>query len=120
MAKGKDFKRPSAIQGKRFAVKDEKPAINYDLKKPTFSLKYMPYRGGCCISRCQRQNKAFILDTLLRFSQQTWKEIRSLPKRSGFEIIHRHRFSVPFPSTITPDVTILVARYDGEGGRIAG
>jgi hypothetical protein len=120
MVKGKDFNRPNPKKGERFSVKDEKPAIDYNLKKPTFSLEHMPYRGTCCISRCENQKKALIIDTILRFSQLTWKEIRNLPKQSGFEPIPSYRFKVPLPTIFTPDLTILVARYDGDGGRIAG
>jgi len=37
----------------------------------------------------------------------------------GFEPIPSHRFKVTLPSILTPDVSILVTRYD-KGGRMAG
>ncbi len=120
MAKGKQIKRPSSKRSKRLKVKDPEPPPDYDLHKPIFSFKYMNYRRRYCISMCQNDKKSLIIDTLLRFSQLTWREIKSLPKESGFEKMPSYRFKVGLPEILTPEVSILVARYDGEGGRLAG
>jgi hypothetical protein len=106
--------------GKRFDIKDIKPIVNYDSRKPIFSLKHMAYKGSYCISKCQGNTKSLILDTILRLSQSTWAQIKSFPKDTGFEKIPSDRFKVPFPPIITPEVPILVVRYDGHGGRLAG
>ena len=120
MAKGKDFKRLTNKSGKRFKIKDIDPLPDYNSHKPIFSLKHMIYQGSCCISKCQEEKNSLILDTILRLSQSTWVQIRGFSRNSGFEKIPRHRFKVSFPTTITPEVPILVARYDGDGGRMAG
>lgn len=121
MGKGKKFKRPSSKNSKHFQIRDTEPSPDYDLHKPIFSLKYMPYQGSCCISKCQKEKKSLILDKILKLSQSKWKEIQgSGNKKSGFEIIPHHRFKVSLPTVLTPEVTILVARYDGDGGRFAG
>jgi hypothetical protein len=120
MAKNNSFRAPPSKKGKRFQVKDAKPAIDYDSEKLAFSLRHMKYKGPCCISKCQSDKKALILNTLLRLSQFTWKDMRSIPREKGLEKISLDRFSVPFPPVITPEITLLVARYDNDGGRIAG
>ena len=120
MGKKRGFKRPSHKSSKRFQIKAEEPTVSYNSRKPIFSLKYMPYLQDYCISRCERGKKSLILDKILKLSQSTWSEIRSLRMRSGFEIMPRHRFSISLPSVLTPEVQILVARYDGDGGRLAG
>lgn len=120
MVKRKNLKPPSNKTGKRFDVRHIEPSINYDSHNPIFSLKHMRYQGPYCISKCQEEKKSLILDTILRLSQSTWAQIRSLSKKTGFEKIPRHRFKVSFPPNITPEVPIIVARYDGDGGRLAG
>ena len=101
-------------------IKDAPPNINYDLQKPIFSLKHMKYQSTHCISKCPDEKKALILATLLRLTQKTWQDLRSLPKKQGFEPMPHNQFKVPLPPVVTPEVTILVAQYDGDGGRLAG
>ena len=120
MAKGKELKRLHNKSSKRFQIKDTEPSPDYDLRPPIFSLKYMLYQRRCCISKCQTGKKARILDKILKLSQSKWKDIRGFPKKSGFEPIPHHRFKVSLPAILTPEVTIEVARYDGDGGRFAG
>jgi len=120
MAKGKEFKRPSNRKSKHFKVEDLTPRPGYDLYKPVFSFKYMNYQRHCCISMLQNDKKSLVMDTLLRFSQLTWRQITNLPRESGFEKMPPYRFSVSLPKEITPEITVLVARFNGEGGRLAG
>ena len=120
MAKGKEFKRPPNRKTKRLKVEDSSPPPNYDLHKPVFSFKYMNYGRRCCISMFEIDKKSLVMDTLLRFSQLTWKQITNLPRELGFEKMPPHRFTVSLPRKITPEVTILVARFDDKGGRLAG
>jgi len=119
MAKGKEFKRPTSKKSKRFKVDDLEPSPNYDLYKPIFSFRYMKYQGPCCISTRRKDKKSLIIDTLLRLSQLTWRQIINLPREQGFEKMPIYRFNVPLPSVFTPEVPILVARYD-KSGRLAG
>jgi hypothetical protein len=119
MGKGKDFKRPYLKSSSRFQVKETSP-VEYDLEKPIFSLRYMPYRGPCCITQFTEEKKSVILERLLRLSQSTWRELKRLPRENGFEPIPNNRFKVPLPPILTEEVTILVVRFDGDGGRLAG
>lgn len=122
MAKGKELKKPHSKSTSRIQVRTAESEPNYDLSKPIFSLKYINYQGPHCISQCQEEKKSLILSTLLRLSQSTWRDIKRLPREQGFEPIPHYRFtvSVPLPPNLTPDATILVVRYDGDGGRLAG
>jgi len=120
MNKRKDFKKVTFKDTNRLRINDIPPAVNYDLEKPIFSLKHMRYEGTHCISKCPEEKKALIIATLLRLSQKTWQDIKSLPKKQGFEPIPHHRFKVALPAVFTPEVTILVTQYDGDGGRLAG
>lgn len=119
MAKGNEFKKPRPKKTNRFQIGDVEPQEDYDSLKPSFSLKYMRYRGRHCISNCGEDKKALILSTLLRLSQSTWKDIKSQPKEQGFESLPQSRFSVSLPSSVTPEIPVLVIRYD-KGGRLAG
>lgn len=120
MTKGKKLKKPTSKNTIHFKIREETPPVNYNLLKPSFSLKHMAYGGSYCISSCPNEEKSLIMDALLRLSQHTWREIRGLPKKSGFEKIPHHRFKVSLPRIFTPEVPILVARYNGNGGRLAG
>lgn len=120
MARRKNLKRPSLKSGKNFQIQDIEPTpIDYNKLPPLFSLKHMSYQGSYCISRCQQVEQAEILNKIQRLSQATWAEIRGWDKKMGFEPMPPHRFQAALPSILTPDVTILVARYD-QTGRMAG
>lgn len=119
MAKGKEFKHFQPKSGKRFKIPNLEQPTDYGKLKPSFSLKHMVYQGRCCISNCQREEKAHILETIQRLSQATWDEIMGWKREMGFEHLPYHRFNVPLPKIFTPEETILVVRYSGPG-RIAG
>lgn len=92
---------------------------NYNLNKPIFSFYNMQYGDCCCISRCSKEEKSSITNTLIRLSQLTWQQISSQPREKlGYEKIPQEKFSIPF-SHITPEVDIKVFRHS-EKGRIAG
>lgn len=122
MAKGRDFKKPHAKTTNRIQISDAEYPQNYDLLKPSFSFKFIRYLGQHCVSQCAEDKKALILSKLLKLSQSTWKDIRRMPREQGFEPIPENSFLVPVPRPphITPEATILVTRYDGDGGRLAG
>jgi hypothetical protein len=119
MAKGKEFKKINNRTSQRFQTENIEPTPNYDFNKPIFSLKHMRYQGDHCISKCETDIKSLIIDTLLRLSQFTWSQLKTFPKNTAFEQLPHHRFKAPFPPIVTPEVPILVVRYD-DGGRIAG
>lgn len=118
--KRKKFNKLSVKQSTRLHIKGQPETIDYNSHKPVFSFKHIKYGGGCCISNCDKKERANIIDTLLRLSQKIWKSISSEPKTGlGYEMIPQHRFKRPIPSVITPDVAVLVFRYS-QAGRIAG
>lgn len=116
-----NLKKLGLKSGKLFQVpKDIESNSDPDLSKPIFSFHYMVYGSSTCLSKCEKNIKSSLSDTLIRLSQSTWKEIKSKPKESlGFETIPRERFKKPFPANITPEVTIIVFRFSGSG-RMAG
>lgn len=120
MSTNNKFVNVTSKNAKHFKDINQSSVINHDLEKPIFSFRNMQYGSSCCISKHEDEKKALMMSTLLRLSQRTWREIRSLPKKQGFELIPQDRFKVTFPRNITPDTTILVAQYDGDGGRFAG
>lgn len=122
MAKGKELRKLRHKKTDHIRVGKVTAEPDYDLFKPLFSFKYINYLGDNCISRCAEEKKALILSKLLRLSQSIWQEIKKMSKDQGFEPIPQFRFTatVPLPENLTPEATILVARYDGDGGRIAG
>jgi len=110
---------------KRLAPKDtdrfKSPILpDYDSFKPAFSFRDMRYGGKGCLSKCNKESKSYIADKLLQLSQLTWKDIHSNPKRGlGYEPIPCGKFKIPLPSSITPEVTLLVFRFSSSG-RMAG
>ena len=118
--KGKSLKKPKSKSSKRFKVGEDAEKKDYNSMPPIFSLKYMQYGGGCCISNCEIKDRSVILDKMLMLSQIAWKQIVSQPKTgNGCESIPQFRFNKPIPRVVTPEVNILVFRYS-EAGRIAG
>ena len=112
--------RPHPKSTRNIHVPPGEAKKNFDLEKPVFSLVHMRYGRSNCISRCGGDEKALIISTLLRLSQSTWRKLKSLPKKQGFETIPLDRFTVPFPPHLTPETAILIVQYDGDGGRLAG
>lgn len=93
---------------------------DYESLKPAFSFRDMRYRGKGCLSNCDKESKSSIADTLLQLSQLTWKEIHSTPKKGlGYEPIPCNKFKIHLPSSITPEVRLLVFRFSS-AGRMAG
>jgi hypothetical protein len=102
------------------SLKEELPP-DYNSKKPIFSFRYMKYQSNNCVSRCDENTKASIIETLVKLSQLTWNQIISTPSKGlGCESINCAQFRVTLPTLITPDVKNLnVFRYS-DVGRIAG
>ena len=55
--------------------------VNYNRSTPKISLEFL--QGKHCVSKCQKDEKAQIIDILHRISQHTWREIIQEGK-SGF------------------------------------
>lgn len=120
----REFKKPKSKETKHFRIKNEipQPKINYDDNPPIFSFRHMQYGGYCCLSRCDRDDKASVAKTLVELSQFPWKEIECKRRETfGYEPIPREEFkvSLPLPPFVTPEVPLKVFRHS-ESGRIAG
>lgn len=119
MPKRKKFARISNKETERFRLKETPP--DYDTFKPAFSFRHMEYRGSCCLSRCDKNSKADIADTILQLSQLTWSQILSAPRKGmGKEYIPVDQFKVTLPDFVTPDVNKLMVFGFSLAGRIAG
>lgn len=106
--------------GIHFSPPAIEPPKDYNSNKPAFSFRYMNYGGKKCLSKCDKESKSSISDTLLRLSQLTWKEIISKPKTGlGFEEISYEQFKNSLPKSVTPDVSMFVFRFSSSG-RMAG
>lgn len=119
MGKGNNFKKVSVKDTSRFQIKELPP--NYDSLKPIFSFRHMDYGGRNCLSRCQKNSKADIADTLLQLSQQPWSKILSTHRKGlGKENIPINEFKVSLPSFVTPEVKALMVFKFSTSGRMAG
>ena len=116
----KKFVTIPANSSENFKTPDIEPHIDHDTLKPIFSFHYMSYGSKTCLSKCDKQSKAFIVSKLLKLSQFTWERIKSEPRdKLGFEEISREQFKVPIPKIRTPEVPLLVFRFS-DTGRMAG
>lgn len=52
-------------------------------RKPKISLEFL--QGDYCISKCQQNQKAEVMDTLHRISWSTWQEHHQIGKNGGYE-----------------------------------
>ena len=120
MAKHNDFKKQDN-KSKRFKEPDP-PPINYGTHRPIFSFRHMRYGKAYCLSGCTPDDKADIVTTLLKLSQQIWNDILSPYTNSfGFEHIPVRQFNpTALPDIVTPDVRSLMVFAYSHGGRMAG
>jgi hypothetical protein len=82
-----------------------------------FSFRHLVNSHG--ISGCSVEDKAAVLDALHRRSALTWAQIKSAPRHGlGTEKIDQESLTVPLPSYVTPDTTILALRCIGKAPMI--
>lgn len=116
----KNFKHLGSKKGRHFCPTSIAPPIDYNSKKPIFSFHYMHYGSETCLTRCDNENRSAIAHKLIKISQLTWSKILSTSKRSlGFETIPHEQFKNSLPSSITPDITMIVFQFSSSG-RMAG
>jgi len=106
------FKNPSPTQGPRLQV-----PLNADLppdqQYPVFSLRWLP-NGEYGLATCTPQEKAAFAQQLYQLSQVTWGQIWCAPRHGvGCEKIAQNAIRTGIPRHVTPDVTLLVFRFDG-------
>ncbi|MDR5616832.1 hypothetical protein [Arsenophonus sp.] len=102
------IKRPA--ENRRQLVVFPEFAEDSEKRPPEFSLRYL--QKSYCISCCQRDEKAGLVDKLHRLSQITWLEIKSTGRHQlGCEKISREAIKAPIPRHITEDVDFLAFRF---------
>lgn len=70
--------------------------VNYNRSKPKISLEFL--QGKYCVSKCQKHEKAQIIDTLHKISQHTWQEIIQEGKYGfGYEQIEVSQLKCALP-----------------------
>lgn len=81
-------------------------------KPPIFSFEYL--QNGWCISDCERDERAKMLDRLRIIGKLTWKQIRQENRhRYGTEQISRNSITCGIPPFVTPDINLIAFRaYD--------
>lgn len=109
MAKLKTRKKPT---GKGIAERaPEKRSV--DAMTPWFCFANL--RSSHCISRCTKDERAALAETLRKLSSMTWSDLRSAPRHGlGYEKIGRSSFQASIPATITEDVDLLAFRFCGK------
>jgi hypothetical protein len=82
-------------------------------RTPAFSLRYL--QSNYCITKCQKEERAALADTMYQLSQLTWGQIKSVGRHAlGAEKIPRNQIKAPIPSHITDDVDFLSFRFYGK------
>lgn len=111
--KKKGLKRPDATKGTRIGLPQEttEPRIDY----PIFCFKHL-HTGKYGIAACLEEERAALMDTLIRLGGLTWADIRLLPKHGmGSEKIAKQQLKAGIPSFISADVNSLFAfRFSGK------
>lgn len=105
------LKQPGLESGQRVSVApefSEKP----EQRPPEFSFRYV--QRAHCISQCDRDEKAALVDKLHRLSNLTWGQIKQQDRHGlGFEKISRHSIRAAAPQHVTPDVDLIAFRFSG-------
>lgn len=79
---------------------------------PLFSLRYI--NKDYSISKCTKDEKSALVDTLHQLSQLTWNQITSSPRHGlGYEKIDRSAISSSIPSHLKDDVNFIAFRFCG-------
>lgn len=104
------IKKPGVNQGKRVAVSPDTP--DYNKQSPVFSLEFLqkPY----CISDCNRDQKASILDSIHSRCQVPWSElINSGRHKLGTEKIRAGDIKAAIPQRFAEETYFLAFRAIG-------
>lgn len=108
----KKIKAPKANTKPQITANEVK--VNYDEKPPIFSLERLQ-AGNYCLQSLDQEGKAFFADAIFRRKNNTWREIKSMPRHGlGLEKIDKKSIKAPIPKFITPDVEhFLSFRFHG-------
>jgi hypothetical protein len=77
---------------------------------PVFCFHYLT--GDYSLSKCDKEEKAALADTLHQLSRLTWGQIAGAPRKgAGYEIIARKAIKTGLPSHLSDDVNLLAFRF---------
>ena len=120
MATKHNLKNITSKESDRIQAGEVAPRPNFNTYRPVFSFWHMRYRGDGCLSQCEIPARAAVALKLLKISQLTWRDIINAPREgNGFEMMSQESLKVSVPSTISPDVKMMIFRFSG-AGRFAG
>jgi hypothetical protein len=118
MAKKNKYKNPDKGSTKY----KEPPEKDNNLEKPIFSFEHMPYKRRYCLTKCDKDDRADIIEHIVEVSQLMWQDIESAGRKGhGYEKISLGQFhATKFPGIVTKDVQKLDVFTYSHGGRMAG
>lgn len=110
---GRRFDAPSGKgEGRRIASPPATAEIPPQQQTPVFCLRYL--QGDYCLSKCNKDEKAALSDTLQQLSRLTWAQIAVAPRKgAGYEKIARNSLKSGLPPHLTDDVNVLAFRFFG-------
>lgn len=101
-------------KGKKLSAKQitEITEVPPEQEPPFFSLRYI--NKDYSISKCTKDEKSALIDTLYQLSQLTWSQIQASPRHGlGYEKIEQSAIKSSIPSHITADVNLIAFRFCG-------
>jgi hypothetical protein len=79
-------------------------------KHPIFCFQHL--QKGFCVSDCDKNEKAALVDTLRKLSQLSWSQIHASHRHgSGCEKIPQQAIKAAIPLHITQDVSLIAFRF---------
>ncbi len=98
-------------KGQKLSTKETKEILP-EQEPPLFSLRYI--NKDYSISKCTKDEKSALVDTLYQLSQLTWNEIKASPRHGlGYEKIDRSAIKSSIPSHITVEINLIAFRFCG-------
>ncbi|WP_429497462.1 hypothetical protein ACQUFY_12895 [Robbsia andropogonis] len=105
------LKAPVTNSGSRVTAPPEFSDLP-EQRPPEFSFRYVQTRH--CISLCERDEKAALVDKLHTLSSLTWAQIKQQNRHKlGFEKLSRNTIRAPIPGHVTPEVDLIAFRFSG-------
>lgn len=106
--------RPAAAKankGKRLQLKEHGDQVDYQKKRPVFSLIHV--QKSHCITKCGLDEKAGFAEMLKKLSELTWQELYNAPSHGlGCEPIRR--LKVKPPQHLPKDTIFVAFRFSGK------
>lgn len=122
--RGKGRKRSLKLKqaggSSRIKNPDNPSRVSTNKKKPKFTFEHLSRKFD--LGKCNRDEKAHLIDKLRMLGSLTWQAIGDNPKESnGYEMIPFDQIRVAKPRFLTDDVTdVMIFRFHGKNCRLAG